>query len=229
MRASTFIPLLLSGLAATATQAAMPAQDRMSHTIEDFLLAQSASAPGQVSIEIGKLPDAERYAACQQWQAFLPAGARAWGRVSVGLRCTSGGTFSLYASAKVRVDGAYLVAAHPIANGQPLAAGDIKIVQGELTAQAADLLLADAPAIGQIARIAIAAERPLQTALLRPSAVIQAGQTVKVITHGNGFSVSNEGQALAAASAGQAVRVRLANGNVVSGLAHPQGWVEVRN
>lgn len=229
MRAHTVILLLLLGLAATAAPAATPAQDKMSRSIENFLLAQSASAPGQVSIEIGKLPELERYAACEHWQAFLPAGARAWGRVSVGLRCSAGASFSLYASARVRVDGAYLVAARPITNGQSLSAGDVKIVQGELTAQAPDLLLADTEAIGQIARTAIAAERPLLASLLRPSAVIQAGQTVKIITQGNGFSVSNEGQALAAARVGQNVRVRLANGNIVSGIARAQGWVEVRN
>lgn len=229
MRALLFIFLLLLGLAATAAPATTPAQDKMSRTVEDFLRAQSASAPGQVSIEVGKLPEAERYGACTHWQAFLPAGARAWGRVSVGLRCSSGGNFSLYASARVRVDGAYLVAARPIANGQSLATDDIKIVQGELTAQAADLLLADVVAVGQIARTAIATERPLQATLLRPAAVIQAGQMVKIITQGTGFSVSNEGQALAAASAGQSVRVRLANGNIVNGIARAQGWVEVRN
>ena len=228
MRALLFILLLIFGATAAAATST-PAQDAMLSTVEDFLRAQSASAQGQVSIEVGKLPEAERYAACTHWQAFLPAGARAWGRVSVGLRCTSGGSFSLYASARVRVDGAYLVAARAIANGQILTASDVKIVQGELTAQAADLLLEDAEAIGQIARTAIATERPLQAMLLRPSAVIQAGQTVKVLTQGNGFSVSNEGQALAAASAGQNVRVRLANGNIVSGVARAQGWVEVRN
>ncbi|MDP5240618.1 flagellar basal body P-ring formation chaperone FlgA [Uliginosibacterium sp. 31-16] len=201
----------------------------MQIAIGDFLRAQTANLPGKVSIETGKLPEDERHAGCQRWQAFLPPGARAWGRVSVGLRCLAGTRSALYVAARVRVEGSYLVAARPIGNGQTIESGDVKVVQGELTAQAPDLLLNEKEVIGQIARSAIAAERPLQATLLRPQPIIQAGQRVQVISFGQGFTVSNEGQALAAAVAGQSVRIKLANGNVVSAIARDNGVVEVRN
>lgn len=206
-----------------------PTQTAMTRAAEDFLREQSTTLPGQTSIEVSPPPDATRYASCQHWQAFLPAGARAWGRLSVGLRCVAGGSFSLYLNARVRVEGSYLVAARPITNGQTIAAGDIKLIQGELTAQAHDLLLAESDAIGRVARTAIAPERPLQASLLRTEAVVAAGQTVKVIMQGQGFSVSNEGQALAAASLDQPVRVRLASGKIVTAVARGKGLVEVRD
>ncbi|MBS1210856.1 MAG: flgA [Proteobacteria bacterium] len=231
MRAALLVLLLTTqGVSASAQTSSMtPDQVAMQHVIEDFLQSRSSALPGQVSIETGKFPEAGRYASCQQWQAFLPAGSRVWGRISVGLRCTSGGNFSFYVSARVRVEGSYLVAARPIANGQVIEAGDVKRIRGELTAQAPDLLLNEADAIGQTARSMIAADRPLQTMLLRPVNVIQAGQTVKVVAQGGSFSVSNRGTALSAASSGQAVRVRLGNGSIVTGVAREKGFVEIPN
>jgi flagella basal body P-ring formation protein FlgA len=63
--------------------------------------------------------------------------------------------------------------------------------------------------------------------MLKASPVVQQGQTVMVVSNGQGFSVSAEGQAMTKASEGQVVQVKVANGQLVSGIARIGGKVEV--
>ncbi len=48
-----------------------------------------------------------------------------------------------------------------------------------------------------------------------------------VVSNGQGFSVSAEGQAMTKASEGQVVQVKVASGQLVSGIARTGGKVEV--
>jgi flagella basal body P-ring formation protein FlgA len=57
--------------------------------------------------------------------------------------------------------------------------------------------------------------------------VIRQGQSVKVISRGNGFEVTNEGRAMSNAAEGQLAQVRMAGGQVVSGIARPGGAIEI--
>jgi len=74
----------------------------------------------------------------------------------------------------------------------------------------------------------VAAGQPLRATMMAAPVVIQSGRPVKVIVQGAGFSVANEGTALGNARAGQAIRVRLASGKVVSGTATQNGEVVIR-
>jgi flagellar basal body P-ring formation protein FlgA len=226
MRALLFALLLTTSL---ICQAETPAQNDLAQTVENFLLSQTANQEGQVRVELGKLPVADKYSTCQHWQAFLPPGARPWGRVSVGLRCSEGGSFSFYVGAWVHITGNYLVAAQPITMGRVVQSEDIKTVLGELTTQDPNLLTQTDQVIGLVARTNIPEGRPLQAILFRPENIVQAGQSVNVVAQGNGFAVSNEGQALSGAAKGQSIRVRLLNGKVVSGIVRSKNLVEIRN
>ena len=63
--------------------------------------------------------------------------------------------------------------------------------------------------------------------MLRVPHAVRQGQTVPVVSAGPGFRVSSEGRALNNAAPGESVRVRLANGQVVTGVAQAGGTVEV--
>jgi flagella basal body P-ring formation protein FlgA len=67
-------------------------------------------------------------------------------------------------------------------------------------------------------------ENQLQT----PFAIRQ-GQTVKVISKGPGFSVSAEGKAVNNATSGQMTQIRMESGQVISGVAKPDGTIEISN
>jgi flagella basal body P-ring formation protein FlgA len=69
--------------------------------------------------------------------------------------------------------------------------------------------------------------RPLRGDLLRLPMVVQQNQSVKVVSQGPGFQVTNEGRALNNGVEGQVVQVRLSNGQVVSGVARAGGVVAI--
>jgi flagella basal body P-ring formation protein FlgA len=143
--------------------------------VNRFLDLQSRSLPGEVRIQVGEFNGDNGLPPCVQLEAFLPAGARAWGRVSVGVRCLAPTPWTAYVPAEVRVRGLYLVSAGPIAAGQILGPADIRREAGELTAQAADVLTEPSQAVGHAARISLAGGRPLAASHLRLPPASAAG------------------------------------------------------
>src|SRR5665647_3850822 len=70
---------------------------------------------------------------CEALEPFLPSGARLWGRVSVGVRCSTNQPCTRYVPAYIAVVGTYYVAARPINAGQALTLADAAVREGDLT------------------------------------------------------------------------------------------------
>ncbi len=209
--------------AAHAQQAAGAVEAR----VRDFLQAQAAGLPGEVRIQVSPLDPNNQLPACAALEPFLPAGTRAWGRISVGVRCDSPVTWTAYLQAQVSVVADYLVAARPLRAGQIVGPADLGQRRGDLTALPDNTLTDPTQASGHNTRIAIAAGAPLRGDMLRVPHAVRQGQTVPVVSAGPGFRVSSEGRAMNNAAPGESVRVRLANGQVVTGVAQAGGTVEV--
>ncbi|MEJ7687459.1 MAG: flagellar basal body P-ring formation chaperone FlgA [Variovorax sp.] len=218
--------IALSALVPGMAAAAAPADADARAVIERFLQAQTVGLPGKVAITfktagVGTLPP------CDALQPFLPRGAAAWGRVSVGLRCHSDKPWTRFVQAHVAVEGRYLVAARAIDAGQPLGAGDTAERSGDLTALPRSVLTDSGQLAGVVAANRIAAGAPLRRDLLRGVVVIEQGQTVQLIAAGNGFVVSTEGQAMTRAEVGKPVRAKTADGRLVSGVADENGQIRL--
>ena len=220
--------LLVGGAAlAAAPTHAQQAPDAVEARVRDFLQAQAAGLPGEVTIQVSALDPNNQLPACAALEPFLPAGTRPWGRISVGVRCDSPVTWTAYVQAQVSVVADYLVAARPLRAGQIVGPADLGQRRGDLTALADNILTDGTQAMGHTTRFAVAAGTPLRGGMLRVPHAVRQGQTVPVISAGPGFRVSSEGRAMNNAAPGESVRVRLANGQVVTGIAQPGGTVEV--
>jgi flagella basal body P-ring formation protein FlgA len=68
----------------------------------------------------------------------------------------------------------------------------------------------------------------LALSAFRSVPVIKSGDIVKVVVHGNGFSIATDGVALGQAETGQPVRIRLDNGKMLQGIAQSGRRVEVK-
>lgn len=214
---------LLIAHAAGATQDPEPVRQ----VVEDFLRVQTQGLPGKTTVEVRNIDPNNSLAPCAALEAKLATGSRAWGKTTVQVRCHSAPGWQIYVQAQVRVQGSYLVAARSLGQGQMLGAEDVALQNGDLTDLPANLLTAPQQAIGRTLAMPAAAGRPLRSDLLRQTLVVQQGQSVKVVSRGAGFQVANEGQALNSASEGQVVRVRMGNGQTLSGIAKSDGGVEV--
>ena len=165
--------------------------------------------------------------ACEALEAFLPNGASAWGRVSVGLRCAGERPWTRFVQAHVALEGRYLVAARAIEAGRPLGAGDVAARTGDLTALPKSILVDPAELKGMVAANRIAPGAPLRRAQLRGTVVIQQGQTVQVVAAGAGFTVSTEARALNRAEIGATVQAKTRDGRLVSGVADEEGQIRL--
>lgn len=193
-----------------------------------FLEQETRGLPGRVEIQISPLDARNQLPPCAELIAFLPGGVRAWGALSVGVRCDSPVTWSVYLQARVAVLTDYLVVARPLRAGQIVGPADIARRHGDLAALPDNTLTDPTQATGHHTRYAIAQGNPLRGDMLRIPAAVRQGQNVKVISSGEGFQVSGEGRALNNAAPGETVRVRMPNGQVISGTASAGGLVEIR-
>ncbi|MBA3910413.1 MAG: flagella basal body P-ring formation protein FlgA [Rhodobacter sp.] len=101
---------------------------------------------------------------------------------------------------------------------------DLTMVDASLPGALTDL----AGAIGQEARVAIYAGRPVRLADLRSPTLVQRNQVVPLIYASGGLAISTEGRALARGSEGEVIRViNLASRATVSGRIGPDGAVYV--
>lgn len=194
--------------------------------VEEHLQVQIKGLPGKASYTVGPIA-AANLPPCDGVEASTSPGASPWGRGSVTVRCVSGATWTLLVPVRIRVIGNYVVNARPLGAGQVINDADLVYQSGDLGGLPAGVLTDTAQAVGQVSRVALPAGRPLRADMLKEQTVIRQGQTVKVVSRGKGFEVSNEGRALTNATVGQVVQVRLGSGQVVSGIADANGTVEV--
>jgi flagella basal body P-ring formation protein FlgA len=185
--------------------------------------------PGKVKITLGKIDDQLNLAPCSNMEAFMPNGSRIWGKTTVGVRCSIPSNWTLFVQADVRVTGNYVISAAPLARGQMLSDEQLSIAVGDLTKLPNGVITSKDQATGKIMTISIPAGTPLRSDAVQTLAAIKQGQNVRIITTGNGFEVSTEGHALNNANAGQPVQLRLINGQVITGIAKPDGTAEISN
>ncbi len=229
MKLALVTTLMMCSSLALAQQPAPGRQEvaALRQVVEQYLQAQSAGLPGQVTITVGNIDARMALAACPAPQAFQQPGARPWGRTTVGVRCTAPAAWTVYIQAQVSVLGQYVAAAVPLTPGQPIAASQLVMVSGDLAALPNGVATDIGQAVGRSSAMALAAGAPLRLDALRSKPVVQQGQAVRVVGSGDGFSVSAEARAIGTAGEGQVVQVRTSGGAILSGVAKAGGTVEV--
>jgi flagella basal body P-ring formation protein FlgA len=214
--------LLLIGAPARAADA-----EAIQQAIADFLRVHNKGLPGPARYSIGTINASGLSADCRHIGVAMDAGAPPWGRTHVKVRCTDGATWSLYVPVQIHVAVDFLVSARPLRAGQLIVEADIARRQGDLADLPVGVLTDPAQAIGQSAKTALPADRPLRADMLRQTLVVKQGQSVKVVSGGAGFQVASEGRALNNGAAGEVVQVRLASGQVISGIARGDGTIGI--
>ncbi|WP_418316590.1 flagellar basal body P-ring formation chaperone FlgA [Piscinibacter sakaiensis] len=239
--AATVSPLVIgdpgAGAAAGGAAAApnaLPAELEQSLQMQLEKLAlnssqQAVAGVNRVEIEVGRLDPRLKLAPCERVEPYLPTATRLWGKARIGLRCTQGPTpWNVYLPITVKVFGPAWVAAGSLAQGAVIGADDL--IQGEIDlAEEASPIIADPDqATGRVLLRRIQAGQAVRAVDLRPRQWFAAGDVVKVVANGPGFSISAKGEALSHGIEGRAVRVRTDAGKIISGYAAGERRVEVR-
>ncbi len=221
---ASLLSLLLPFARATEARQDLAAVQKVAQA---FVEAQSLSLPGEVRASVGQVDPRLALPPCARLEAYLPAGARLWGSSSVGVRCLETNAWSVALPVQIKVQGAVVIAARPLQAGQTLAAEDLATRSAELTQLPAGVISDPAALVGKSLAIGVAAHQPLRQEWVRAPQAIRQGQAVKLLAHGRGFRLTNEGVAVNSALEGQLAQVRLASGQTVRGVAKGPGMVEV--
>lgn len=195
--------------------------------IESYLTTQTVGYPGVVSVTVAAIDSNINLAACVSPEVFLPAGSRAWGKTTVGVRCSAPTSWTIYAQAKVSVKAQYLAAALPLAQGHVMTEQDIVVQEGDLAQLPSGVLTSPSEVVGRTVSMSMIAGSVLRQDMLKQVPVVQQGQSVLLTSSGEGFTVAAEGKALKNANEGQVVQVKVQSGQVISGIARLGGKVEV--
>ncbi|NKJ45965.1 flagella basal body P-ring formation protein FlgA [Burkholderia sp. SG-MS1] len=192
-----------------------------------FLQQQSAGLPGKIDITVASAFP-RGLSACAALEPFMPTGARLWGRMTVGVRCAGERPWTIYLQARISLHATYYLAARAMAPGEVLTAADLVARDGDLTGLPQAIVTDPSQAVGSVSLVRIAGGMPLRRDMLKSASAVAIGQTVRVVAAGDGFSISAEGSAMNNASPGQQVRVKTANGQVISGIVKDGATVEIQ-
>ncbi len=194
-------------------------------TVTAFVKQQTADLPGKVAFSVGEIDPRITLATCSKVEAFLPTGSQLIGRVSIGVRCQDAKSWSIFIPVQIKITRDLIISARPLLHGQIIHAEDIAKQSTEITQNVG--ITNEQQVLGKVLRPSISAGTVMRADMLRDPYSVKQGQSVRLIVHGGGFTLSSTGVALNNASEGEGVQVRTASGRVISGIAADEGSVQI--
>lgn len=195
-------------------------QSRMSGTAN--------AMPLRFDVTVGALDPRLKLAPCQRIEPYVPNGMRLWGKSRIGLRCTQGERlWNVYLPINVHVYGQALVAAQSLPLGTTLQAGDLTYAEVDLAEDNSPVVVSEALAVGRSLTRSLVAGQGVRQGDLKSRQWFAAGDTVKVVATGKGFTVAGAGTALSPGFEGQSARVRTDGGQVITGMPVASRQLEV--
>ncbi|MBA5601114.1 flagellar basal body P-ring formation protein FlgA [Pectobacterium aroidearum] len=188
--------------------------------INQFFASRFQGSPNTVNVVI-KSPESQ-WPQCAAPQITLPGNTKMWGNVSLSIRC---GQQRRFIQTEVQVTGNYVTSSRPINRGTTLTEKDISLTKGRLDLLPLRPILTLQGAQGAVLLRDLTPGQVITASMIRRAWVVKAGQSVQIIAQGEGFTINGEGKAMNNAAAGQAVRVRTANGQIISGITNEDGII----
>ncbi|MEF9675549.1 flagellar basal body P-ring formation chaperone FlgA [Pectobacterium aroidearum] len=188
--------------------------------INQFFASRFQGSPNTVNVVI-KSPESQ-WPQCEAPQITLPGNTKMWGNVSLSIRC---GQQRRFIQTEVQVTGNYVTSSRPINRGTTLTEKDMSLTKGRLDLLPLRPILTLQGAQGAVLLRDLTPGQVITASMIRRAWVVKAGQSVQIIAQGEGFTINGEGKAMNNAAAGQAVRVRTANGQIISGITNEDGII----
>jgi flagella basal body P-ring formation protein FlgA len=229
-----FLPQLLASLSLLTVAAVAQADGFQSNSsiigaVESFL-EQHIDDKKKSRIDVGALDARLRLTPCNnELETFFLKGSRAFGRTTVGVRCTVPKPWTIYVPATVKIYGKVLATSHPVARGTRITKNDIKTLDYELALLSSGYYVDPNNIVGKIAKRPIPTGRVFRPALLDAPRLVQRGEEVTILAETKGLKVQMPGVALMDGSAQDKITIRnKASKKVIQGTVVAAGVVKVR-
>jgi flagella basal body P-ring formation protein FlgA len=194
------------------------------------LAVDKTAAPNAARVEVivGQLDPRLHLAPCERIEPYLPANVRLWGKSRIGLRCTQGRTaWNVYLPIVVKVWGRAIVVPAGAAAGSVVADGDLDEAEVDLAEEFTPAFFDRKLVVGRTLAQTLRPGQAVRQAHIKSRQWFAAGETVRVVAVGEGFSLEGVGQALTHGIEGQPAKVRTENGRVLTGLPSGERRLEL--
>ncbi|MCL4744221.1 MAG: flagellar basal body P-ring formation protein FlgA [Burkholderiaceae bacterium] len=206
-----------AGALSVAAQISAGAQNAARNAIEALMAREGGNANRRIEVQVGQLDPRLQLSACARVEPFLPTGARLWGRSSIGVRCVEGSSWSVLLPVTVQVWGKALIANAQLQVGATPTASDFRVEEIDLTRVSGAVVADQEQLRGRVLSRPLASGQPLRADALKVPPSVSAGDPVRILLEGQGFTITAEGVAVNSAAEGERVRVRTESGKILVG------------
>ncbi len=151
------------------------------------------------------------------------------GYFKLGVLCSDSASWHSTFNAYVINPRNYFLAAHALDEGQIIKDSDISVLHDFKAVTPTSLITKREHIVGYAVAHPIAKGKVFQRADLKLAKNLARGQTIKIISRGNGFLISNQGTLLNSPRNGQSARVETASKQVLTGVVEGAAVVEILN
>ena len=217
------LPSQADGASAQGGEEDLPAQ--IVERITKMVRGHGTLADLKVEVRVGKTR--QKLGECPQALETVIAGkGRPWGNFNVMVRCPQP-FWAVSVPVQTRIFGPQVVATKYLPQGSRLKSEDLSVVTTDITRSAPDAARSSGEATGKILNRPLQQGGVLTLNMLKEETVIKVGEAVRVQVQGRGFSAMGEGTAVSAGAIGDSIRVRMPDGQQVTGQVIRAGVVEV--
>jgi len=224
---------LISGLLLLVPPVAAGSQttETLRQTVLDFLHIQTAKRAEQdIEISVGRIDHRLKLATCHKPpKAFLAAGAKLQGKLTVGLRCAGPKPWTVYVPAHIKIFTEVIAAAQPLLRGREIVVTDIIFVRQELSQLRSGYFTKTESVVGKILTQNLSAGQAITPKRVKAAFLVRRGEKVTIEVTIGTLKVKGKGEALKDAARGELVSVRNSQSKrIVQGIVTRPGTVNIQ-
>lgn len=227
--------LLVAGMliSPALSLAASPQSAESLRQLAAVFLKQQAEQQHQqadIDITIGRLDSRLQLNPCKDTaEAFLPAGAKAQGKLTVGIRCTGPKPWTVYLPARIRIYAEVIAATHTLTRGTNISPTDIAPIRAELSALRYGYFISSDKVIGKVVKRTIKAGEAFSPHRIKEPLLVRRGEEITIEAVSGALKVRVKGKALQDAVKGELIPVRNNRSKrIIQAVAVDSGTVSVR-
>ena len=200
-------------------------------TVDGFVTQRLQHSKRQdFDVRVDRLDSRLRLARCgSALEPFLPTATRLMGKVTVGVRCPAGKTWTVYVPVQIDVYENVLTAARPLLHGQRITASDVMASRQKASKRSQAYFHDSNQLVGMVAKRSIPAGKAFSLQLVEAPRLVQRGEDVTLVAETDFLTVRMKGKALADGAKGDVIKVKNSTSNrVVEGIVTRPGVVKVK-
>ena len=222
--------LAIPGVAAAqATLAAIQSLDSIQAAAEKAVRTQLPDSKARYYVTSNRMDSRLRLSPCADpLEAFIANHAAPAARSTVGVRCPSRNTWTVYVPVNVEVEVPILVLRRALARRSPVEPTDVELQTRRLPGIASAFISDLGSLSGRRLKRALPAGSVLTADVLIPDVLVKRGQQVTLVAMSETIQIRAQGQALGEGGANDRIRVQNVNSmKIVEGVIESAGVVRV--